>query len=38
MKSNNSEVELKNIKIKDNFWSKYINLVKHEMIPYQWKV
>jgi len=38
MKSSNNEVELKNIKIKDNFWSKYIKLVKNEMIPYQWKV
>lgn len=32
------ELELKNIKITDEFWGKYIKLVKDEMIPYQWKV
>jgi len=31
-------IDLKDIKITDNFWSKYINLVKNEMLPYQWKV
>ncbi len=33
-----NQVGLKDIKITDHFWSKYINLVKNEMIPYQWNV
>lgn len=32
------EIDLKDIRITDDFWSKYINLVKNEMIPYQWRV
>lgn len=38
MKIINNEVDLKKIHIKDKFWSKYISLVKNEMIPYQWQV
>ncbi|MDS0528301.1 glycoside hydrolase family 127 protein [Clostridium sp. SHJSY1] len=38
MKNMKNEVELKNIKIKDSFWCKYMELVKKEIIPYQWKV
>jgi DUF1680 family protein len=30
------EVPLKNIKIKDNFWSHYIKLAREVVIPYQW--
>lgn len=29
---------LKNIKIKDNFWSKYINLVHDVVIDHQWRI
>ncbi|WP_258879758.1 glycoside hydrolase family 127 protein [Clostridium estertheticum] len=32
------EINIKDITITDNFWSKYIRLVKDEMIPYQWNV
>lgn len=28
---------LKNVKIKDNFWSKYAKLVRDVVIPYQWE-
>lgn len=30
-------VDLKNIAIKDSFWSKHVNLVKEAIIPYQWE-
>jgi DUF1680 family protein len=36
-KSKLSSLPLKNIKIKDNFWSKYTKLVKDVIIPYQWE-
>ena len=29
-------VDLKNIQIKDPFWSKHVSLVKDAIIPYQW--
>lgn len=29
-------IDLKKIRIKDSFWSKHVNLVKDEIIPYQW--
>jgi len=32
-----SEVPLKNIKIKDDFWSHYIKLAREVVIPYQWE-
>jgi hypothetical protein len=31
---NSRPIPLKNIKIKDNFWSKYIELVREVVIPY----
>lgn len=31
-----NEVPLKNVKIMDNFWSRYINLAREVVIPYQW--
>lgn len=31
-------LDLKQIKIKDAFWSKHVNLVKDSIIPYQWDV
>ncbi|MCB2360393.1 glycoside hydrolase family 127 protein [Clostridium estertheticum] len=31
-------INIKDIIITDDFWSKYIRLVKDEMIPYQWNV
>ena len=31
-------VPLKNIKICDNFWNRYTNLVHKEIIPYQWAI
>lgn len=30
------EIPLKDIKIKDNFWSQYIKLAREVVIPYQW--
>ncbi|MBU3175402.1 glycoside hydrolase family 127 protein [Clostridium estertheticum] len=33
-----NEINIKDIIITDDFWSKYIRLVKDEMIPYQWNV
>jgi len=40
LKCNNKlySLPLNNIKIKDNFWSKYTNLVKDVIIPYQWDI
>ena len=32
------EIELQKIKIKDNFWSEYQNLIKGTIIPYQYAV
>ena len=29
-------VDLKKIRIRDTFWSKHVDLVKNEIIPYQW--
>ena len=29
-------VNLKKIKIQDPFWSKHVDLVRREIIPYQW--
>ena len=29
---------LKNVTIKDGFWSKYVSLIKDVVIPYQWEV
>ena len=29
-------VDLKKIKIQDSFWSKHVDLVRREIIPYQW--
>lgn len=31
-------VALKKVKIKDDFWGRYIRLVREEVIPYQWEV
>lgn len=31
------EVPLKNVKIKDNFWSQYRKLAREVVIPYQWE-
>lgn len=36
-KSFSNHIELKNIKINDDFWNKYIELVRNEVIPYQYK-
>lgn len=33
-----NSIKLSDVKITDEFWSKYVKLVKKEMIPYQWKV
>lgn len=30
-------LKLKNVKIKDPFWSKRVDLVRDTIIPYQWK-
>ncbi len=37
-RTKSNEINLKSINITDKFWTKYIDLVKNEMIPYQWKV
>lgn len=31
------EIPLKNVKINDNFWSRYIKLAREVVIPYQWE-
>jgi DUF1680 family protein len=31
------EIPLKNVKVKDKFWSKYIKLAREVVIPYQWE-
>lgn len=38
MKPANSSISLKNIRITDTFWNKYIHLVKEVIIPYQWDI
>ncbi len=37
-KAANSSILLKDIHITDNFWRKYIKLVKDVIIPYQWDI
>ena len=37
-KAANSSISLKNIHITDNFWNKYVHLVKDVIIPYQWDI
>ena len=37
-KAANSSISLKNLKITDKFWNKYIHLVKDVIIPYQWDI
>ena len=37
-KAANSSISLKNIRITDNFWNKYVHLVKDVIIPYQWDI
>lgn len=32
------DIKLKNIKVTDKFWSRYMKIVKEDMIPFQWKV
>jgi len=34
----NSPIHVHDVKINDQFWSKYMELVRKEMIPYQWAV
>lgn len=36
-KNFSNHIELKNIKVNDDFWSNYIELVRNEVIPYQYK-
>ena len=36
-KNFSNHIELKNIKINDDFWNNYIELVRKEVIPYQYK-
>ncbi|MGN0413739.1 MAG: glycoside hydrolase family 127 protein [Lachnospiraceae bacterium] len=31
------EIDLKKVRIKDPFWSKHVDLVRNEIIPYQWE-
>ena len=37
-KAANSSISLKNFRITDNFWNKYVHLVKDVIIPYQWDI
>lgn len=37
-KATNSSISLKNIRVTDRFWNKYIHLVKDVIIPYQWDI
>ena len=37
-KKANSSITLSNIRIDDNFWNKYVKLVKEVIIPYQWDI
>ena len=34
----NSDIALQNITILDDFWNKYVKLVKEVIIPYQWDI
>lgn len=34
----NSDIPLKDIKISDSFWNKYLKLIKKVIIPYQWDI
>lgn len=34
----NSDISLQNITISDDFWNKYVKLVKEVIIPYQWDI
>lgn len=34
--NSSNSIKLENVKINDNFWSRYVNLVKNTVIPYQW--
>lgn len=38
METRSESLDLKQIKIKDPFWSKHVDLVKNVIIPYQWDV
>jgi len=31
-------IQIENVEIKDQFWSRYMEIVRKEMIPYQWDV
>lgn len=31
-------LDLKNIKISDEFWSRHVDLVRNVIIPYQWEI
>lgn len=31
-----NSIKLRNVKINDNFWGRYVNLIKNTIIPYQW--
>ena len=37
-KAANSSISLKQIHVTDNFWNKYVHLVKDVIIPYQWDI
>lgn len=37
-KKANSSIPLSNIRIDDDFWNKYVKLVKEVIIPYQWDI
>jgi DUF1680 family protein len=37
MLQNNKPVPLKNVRINDEFWTKYVRLVQEVVIPYQWE-
>ena len=38
LKNKLTPLALKNVKIKDDFWSRYVGLVHNAIIPYQWEI
>lgn len=38
LKNKLTPLALKNVKIKDDFWSRYVELVHNAIIPYQWEI
>ena len=37
MNQSSRPLDLKNVKVRDNFWKQEMELVRKEVIPYQWE-